>query len=251
MNTIIEARRTDSERTAIFTLLGALALACWAYLLSRSPGPPQPAALAAAAQLEQLARVAGLWAATLAAIMLPAAAPAALAFARTARGRYGLRRPYLRTALFTCGLAIAWCGWALAAALAQRWLQNAGLLDADLALSNPDAGALLMVAAGAYQWTPVKQACLEHCRAPHEVVLACWRPGLLGAIGMGIDDGKAAAGCYWPLTALLFVAGVTNLAAIAALGVLVLAEKPRRAGTVVACFAGLLLVAWGTRLLFP
>lgn len=251
MSMIIEARRTDSERATIFTLLGALAIGCWAYLVSRSPGPPPTAPLAAAAQLEQLARMAGLWAAMLAAIMLPAAAPAALAFARAGRGRYGLRRPYLRTALFVCGLAIAWCGWALAAALAQRWLQHAGLLNAELALSNPDAGALLVVAVGAYQWTPVKQACLEHWRAPHEVVVACWRPGLLGAVQMGIEDGRAAAGCYWGLTALLFVAGVGNLAAIAALAILVLAEKPRPAGTLVACFAGLLLVAWGTRLLFP
>jgi predicted metal-binding membrane protein len=137
------------------------------------------------------------------------------------------------------------------AALAQWALHDAGALDAGLAVISPTAAGLALVAAGVYQWTPVKHACLHHCRAPLAFVLTGWEPGAWGAFRMGATHGTKCVGACWLLVLLLFAVGPINLPALAALALLVLAEKLLPGGDWVACIAGLGLVAWGTLLLFP
>ena len=101
-----------------------------------------------------------------------------------------------------------------------------------LVASSPWLGALLLFAAGAYQLTPIKQACLRHCRAPAQYMAGHWRPGTAGAFRMGLGHGAYCLGCCWLLMGLLFLGGVMNLLWIAAIALFVLAEKllPVRAG---------------------
>jgi predicted metal-binding membrane protein len=120
-----------------------------------------------------------------------------------------------------------------------------------MALTNTTATGLLLAAAGAYQWTPLKHSRLDHCRSQLSFVLAGWRPGPSGALRMGVANGLNAVGCAWALMLLLFVSGVMNVALAAAIAALLLAEKQLSKGTLVACIAGLGLVALGTYVLFP
>ena len=106
------------------------------------------------------------------------------------------------------------------------------------------AGTVLIVA-GLYQWTPLKQACLRHCRSPLEFITAYWRPGARGAFAMGLRHGAYCLGCCWMLMLLLFVGGVMNFAWIAGLALFVLVEKLVPAGHWIGRGAGVLLVAWG------
>jgi predicted metal-binding membrane protein len=110
--------------------------------------------------------------------------------------------------------------------------------------SPPLAGGLLM-AAGAFQWTRWKHACLNHCRSPLQFLLHDWREGSAGALAMGVKHGAFCAGCCWMLMALLFVAGVMNMLWVAAITVLVLLEKVAPQRWRLGHGAGALLVAWG------
>jgi Predicted metal-binding integral membrane protein (DUF2182) len=91
--------------------------------------------------------------------------------------------------------------------------------------TSPLLGSLLLMTAGVYQLTPVKQACLRHCRTPLQFLLTCWQDGTAGAFLMALCHGAYCLGCCWLLMAILFAVGVMNLVWIAALSVLVLVEK--------------------------
>ena len=93
------------------------------------------------------------------------------------------------------------------------------------------SGAVL-IAAGLYQLSPLKNVCLSHCRAPASFLSRHWRPHALGALRLGAMHGAYCVGCCWMLMALLFVGGVMNLVWIAALAVLVLVEKVMPPGPV-------------------
>lgn len=246
--------RAGIDRTVVMSLLGLLAALCWACLLFRAGGPAPLNAGAAVHGLPwraaDLALLSALWIVVIAAMMLPAAAPSVLLYARVRRLRH---EPwvYLSTLLFMLGHLSAWCACAFAAGLAGWALHDAGALDESLAISHPAAGALALVAAGVYQWTPAKHACLEHCRTPLIFMRTQWRRSVPGAFRMGVADARAGTGCCWLLLALVLPAGLFNLPAIGGVLALILAEKLLPRGALLACATGLGLVVWGTALLFP
>ena len=192
----------------------------------------------------QLALVFLMWAGLCTALMLPLASRAAVLFARLA-GRVAARRARLCTFLFVLAYLLSWAGFALLATAAQ-WV-----LDSAAALRHPTVLGLALAAAGIWQWTPAKHACLEHCRAPLTGILAGWRDGLPGAFGRGAAHARQCLGCCWLLMLVLLAAGPDNPAAIAAVGLLVLAEIRLESGHWIASAGGLALLALGTRLLFP
>ncbi len=110
---------------------------------------------------------------------------------------------------------------------------------------------MILVAAGLYQWLPLKQACLSQCQSPVLFIqrLGGFRRGAVGAFRMGATHGAYCLGCCWALMALLFVGGVMNLVWIAALAVFALAEKLMPAGRLLSRVAGIGLLAAGLRLL--
>ncbi|WP_137173034.1 DUF2182 domain-containing protein [Massilia sp. HP4] len=205
------------------------------------------AAPSLAYQAAQLVLVFLTWAGLCTALMLPLASRATVLFARLA-GHRAAQRARLRTALFVLGYLGAWTGFALLAAIVQWTLHESGPSGA---VRHPLLLGLAMVAAGVYQWTPAKHACLEHCRAPLPGILAGWRDGLAGALGRGAFHARQCLGCCWLLMLLLLAAGPDNPAAIVVVGLFVLAEIRLVSGHWIACAGGLALLALGTRLLFP
>lgn len=257
------AHRAGSERPVVIIWLAALAALCWVGVLlynASASGPPPvalldeipgPAPASAPYLASDLALAFGMWTVVTWAMMLPGATPVVLLFARVNLLHHAVRRPWLATALFVAGYLVTWSLFGVLAALLQWGLHDAGELDPAMAVTSPTIAGLALVAAGVYQWTPVKHACLHHCRAPLAFVLTGWEPGAWGAFRMGATHGTHCVGAGWLLVLLLFAAGAINLPALALLAALVMAEKLLRGGDWVACGAGLILLAWGTLLLFP
>ena len=151
------------------------------------------------------------------------------------------------TLLFDAGkgyLAV-WLAFAAAATTLQWALDEAGLLSETMAFGNIVLAGSVLVAAGVYQWTPLKEACLRHCRSPLDFLLFHWRDGALGAVGSGVGHGFFCLGCCWMLMALLFVGGIMNLAWIAGIALLVLIEKTLPWGGRISRLTGAVLVVWG------
>jgi len=186
-----------------------------------------------------------MWAVMMVAMMLPSAAPVILLFSRIGASRAARGSRYASVAFFATGYLVAWWGFSAVAALLQWWLHSAAILSADMRTVSPIAGAGILIAAGVYQWLPVKQACLSHCRSPLGFLSSSWREGRLGAVVMGIVHGAFCVGCCWMLMALLFAAGVMNLAWVAALSLIVLLEKIAPAGPAIARVGGVVLIIIG------
>ncbi len=107
----------------------------------------------------------------------------------------------------------------------------------------------ILISAGIYQLSPIKDVCLRHCHSPAQFISAHYRPGRMGAFQMGLFHGVYCVGCCWLLMALLFVGGVMNLAWIALLTLMVTAEKFLSLGRYLSIASGLACIAWGTLML--
>jgi predicted metal-binding membrane protein len=183
-----------------------------------------------------------MWAVMMLAMMLPSAAPVTLLIATIARQR---GTASASTALFVFGYLAVWLTFAVAATALQWVLDRAGMLSDTMALGNTIFAGGVLIAAGAYQWTPLKGACLRHCRSPLEFLLFHWRDGAIGAVRSGIGHGLFCLGCCWMLMGLLFVGGIMSLAWIAGIALLVLIEKTLPWGGRIGRVTGAVLVAWG------
>jgi len=186
-----------------------------------------------------------MWWVMMAAMMLPSALPMTLTFATVNRRRRELGTPYVPTAVFVAGYLLAWGAFSLAATAAQWALEQSALLSPTMRLSSPLAGGLVFVAAGLYQLTPLKHACLRRCRSPLAFVLEHWHEGTAGALRMGAVHGAYCLGCCALLMALLFVGGVMNLLWAAAIAAWVLLEKVLPRGEALARLAGVVAIACG------
>jgi predicted metal-binding membrane protein len=189
-----------------------------------------------------------MWVVMMIGMMLPSAAPMILLFATINRKKRTSGAPFAPTAMFVSGYLLVWTAFSLLATILQSGLQHAALLSPMLVSTSPVLRGTLLIAAGLYQWTPLKRACLENCRSPLEFVLFHWRSGTAGALRMGIEHGAYCLGCCWFLMGLLFVGGVMNLAWIAAITVFVLIEKLFSGGEWVARIGGGVMVAAGVYL---
>ncbi len=186
-----------------------------------------------------------MWWVMMMAMMLPSASPVILLFAAVNRKQRAQDAPHVPTAVFAAGYVIVWGGFSLLAAGVQWGLGSAGILSAMMASTSALFGGIVLLAAGIYQLTPLKQACLRQCRSPVHYIADHWRPGPFGALQMGIEHGVFCLGCCWTLMALLFVGGVMNLYWIAGLAVFVLLEKTIPAGHRLGAVAGIGLILWG------
>jgi predicted metal-binding membrane protein len=187
-----------------------------------------------------------MWMVMMVGMMLPSAAPTVLLFdALRMHGDSARRRDRRATALFAAGYVLAWGAFSALATTAQWALTASELLSAMMAGKSPAfAGSLLMLA-GAYQFTPLKTACLSQCRNPAEFLVRHGRPGLLGPLLMGVQHGVQCIGCCWALMALLFAFGVMNLLWVAALAAFVFIEKLTPAGPLVGRVGGFMMIGTG------
>lgn len=166
-----------------------------------------------------------MWSVMMAAMMLPAAAPIVLLHRRTALQAHTQGAPAPPTALLVLGYGVVWTGFAMLATAAQWVLADAALLTDMDALSDRRIAGAVLIAAGLYQLTPFKQACLQLCRSPVAFLMRHYYPGAVGALRMGLGHGLYCLGCCWAAMALLFVGGVMSLIWVAGLAVFVLIEK--------------------------
>ena len=186
-----------------------------------------------------------MWSEMMVAMMIPSAAPMILTFSRVNRKRRDQERPYVPTAIFLSGYLLVWTTFSALAALAQWLLHATSLLSPTMVTTSPWLGGALLIATGIFQWTPLKNACLTHCRSPLSFLMSDWREGRWGAFEMGLKHGMYCTGCCWFLMSLLFFAGVMNLYWIAMLSVFVLLEKVVPRGRTFGRVSGALLAAWG------
>jgi predicted metal-binding membrane protein len=182
-----------------------------------------------------------MWAVMMAAMMLPTAMPMVSVFGSLNKNQ----GENTRTIAFVAGYLVLWTVFAAAATAAQWVLQSRGLLSPMIVSISPVLSGALMMIAGAFQFSPLKQACLRACRSPLGFLLTDWRGGLSGAVRMGVRHGLYCLGCCWALMALLFVGGVMNLLWIAALTLLVAVEKLAPRGDLLAKALGALMIGAG------
>jgi predicted metal-binding membrane protein len=185
-----------------------------------------------------------MWAVMMVGMMTGTAAPMLLLFAG-AQAAGGARRVQPAVMMFGLGYIIVWVAFSAGAAMAQWMLHQTALLSPAMAASNARLAGGILVAAGAYQLTPVKGACLIRCRSPLGFLLTNWRDGTLGALQMGLRHGVYCVGCCWLLMCLLFVVGVMNLVWVGLLTAFVLAEKIGPFGLIVARTAGVVMIVFG------
>lgn len=190
-----------------------------------------------------------MWAVMMVGMMVPSASPMILAFANINRRRRQQGSPYVRTAVFLAGYLLVWASFSVAATVAQVSLSLNFVISPMMASASPIFGGILLLAAGAFQLSPLKIVCLRHCRTPMGFITNDWREGRRGALLMGLHHGGYCLGCCWALMGLLFLLGVMNLLWIAALAAFVLVEKVAPAGVWVGRIAGVGLLAWGAWLL--
>jgi predicted metal-binding membrane protein len=190
-----------------------------------------------------------MWWVMMVAMMLPSAAPMILLFAAINRKQRLQGSPQVPTGLFMLSYLVVWGGFSLVAAALQWRLSGTGLLGSGMALGSATLAGILLVAAGLYQLTPLKQACLRQCQSPVHFLTTHWRSGAAGAWRMGMVHGFYCVGCCWFLMLLLFFGGVMNLFWIAGLALFVLFEKAVPADHWLSYAAGLGLTAWGAWLI--
>lgn len=226
----------QQDRAILLAGIALLTLGAWGYLahLVREMGP-----MDRCGPLE-LALLVVMWAVMMVAMMLPSVAPLILMFARANR-QQGARRVVGPAGILLAGYLLAWMGYSALAALVQWQLHTVG--------SSPFFDGIVLAAAGAFQFTPLKRACLVRCRSPLAFLMSDWRAGRRGALVMGLKHGAYCVGCCWLLMLLMFAAGAMNLLWMAALALFVMAEKAAPRGELIARLGGAALVAAGAGLL--
>jgi predicted metal-binding membrane protein len=232
----LTSRVLRHERALIAVTVAALAAGGWWYLVTRSTMGDSSAMMEMRAP--PIGALVIMWSLMMVAMMLPSATPAILLYARIRQQNEG--KAISATWVFLTGYLAVWFLFSIAAAIAQSLLTGPSM-----ALDSPVAQGAVLVAAGFYQLSPVKSACVSQCRSPAEFLSRHWRPGPAGTIRLGLIHGAYCLGCCWVLMTRLFVGGVMNLLWVIGLTVIVAIEKLAPGGPLLGRAAGAALIAWG------
>jgi predicted metal-binding membrane protein len=195
---------------------------------------------------DELVMLLVMWVVMMVAMMLPSMLPTIAIYARFQHGRHPDRASAPPTLLFALGYLVAWTLFSAGASVGQLLLERHALASPMMGElhSRPLGGGLLLLA-GVFQLTPLKNACLAHCRTPLSFIMTRWREGLGGALWMGLDSGLFCIGCCWALMAILFVAGVMNLVWMGAVTVFMSLEKVMPGGNLLARLGGVAMLVGG------
>jgi len=231
------------ERTILLVSLLALAIAGWVVVSWQ------------AAQADM--RVGGLtmgmgaplflaiWIAMMVAMMFPAAAPMVLMFAAISKGKQRHGQPFVPTWVFLLAYLLVWTLFGVLAYIAAAGIELLAPQAMWLMDIAPRIGGAILILAGLYQLSPLKNRCLTKCRSPLSYIMTSWRDGYAGAFRMGLEHGAYCLGCCWLLFVILFPLGVMNVAVMAVLTLLIFAEKSLPIGPRVAGAAAVALIAYG------
>lgn len=276
------------DRVVVAAALAALTLLAWAYLLWLSAHMAMPETPAAGAAMSgemagmdmagmdmgsagggtggmaaavapafriwapvDFAVMFAMWSVMMVGMMTPSVAPMVLLYAGVGRKAAQSGRPFASTGWFFAGYIIVWIGFGLLATGAQWALTALALLTPAMAAASTLLGGAVLVAAGLYQWTPLKQTCLRACQAPLGFLMAHggFRAEPLGALRLGMLHGAYCLGCCFALMGLLLVGGIMNVLWIAGLTILILLEKLVPTGRLIPRISGALIAAAGVWLL--
>jgi predicted metal-binding membrane protein len=235
------------ERLIVAGGLASIAVLAWAYLLHAKDamGEMDMQGMVMPWSETDVLLLFVMWSIMMVAMMVPSAAPMVLSFITVNRRRRAAGRPLVPVAIFLLGYLAVWTAFSAVATVAQWGLHKAALLSPSMASTSPTLNGALLVAAGLFQWSPLKRACLKGCRSPLTFLMSEWRDGTAGAFVMGLRHGSYCLGCCWILMALLFVAGVMDFLWIALLALLVLGEKVLSRGELMGRVTGVMLAAAG------
>lgn len=242
-------------RASLAVVLILLPLACWIWVvaMARDMYGPMTGASAWMMTVEwdapRLLLLWAMWAAMMAGMMLPSAAPLLLLYARVMRARQAVRHPALRIYAMAAGYLAVWAAFSVGATILQRALADESWLTMMMEPADTRFAAGLLILAAIYQLTPWKNACLDACRSPIAFVSTRWKEGAGGAFSMGAWHGLYCLGCCWALMLLLFAGGVMNLAVILGLTAWVAIEKLAPFGRHSARAGAALLLALGVWML--
>ena len=235
------------DRAAVLGSIVAVAILA-SYVMWRAGDAAMMAEMVPASAISDALLLFIMWWAMMLAMMLPSASPAILIYAAFARKHQS--KGIAPVAVFASGYAAIWTGFSLAAVALQLLVRPVIELDMTMAVTSRVVGAGLLAAAGLYQMTPLKQACLRNCQSPLMFFAKRWRKGLQGSLRMGIEHGSYCLGCCWVLMALLFYGGIMDLRWIVGIALYIAAEKFIPAGTNLARLTGLMLMAGGAYQLY-
>jgi len=242
-DTVLQHAALNERRVVLGALVVVTALGLWATFRSgdalMSPASPAPGTLGYAVLLFVM------WWTMMLAMMLPSAAPAILTYGALSRKFAEKGAASAPLAIFVAGYAAIWTGFSVATVVLQMSVYEFVPLDGMMALISTTLGAALLIAAGLYQLSPLKQTCLRKCQSPLMFFARNWRKGHAGALRMGLSHGLYCLGCCWVLMGLLFYGGVMELRWIVGLALYVAAEKLIPAKVRLSRYAGIVLIGWG------
>ncbi len=217
----------SAQRNVILGILIALCAGAWAWLVWQRAGMHQhlepPMALPTMGM--QAPPFVAMWMAMTVAMMFPTAAPMLLTFHNMQKNKRQRGQAFVATWAFLAGYMIVWMLSGVAAYLGAVAFEALAARAAFSAETTLRFGGAILVAAGLYQLTPIKDLCLSKCRTPLSFIMTSWRDGVKGAVQMGVLHGVYCLGCCWLLCAIMFPLGMINLAILATLTVVVFAEK--------------------------
>ena len=247
--TILESalRRGQYSTVALLAVVSALSW-IWIVAMARDMYGPMTGAGAWMMTLHwdvpHLLLLWAMWTVMMTGMMLPSASPLILLYGVAAR-RSAPATATRQTYALAAGYLLAWAVFSLGATALQRVLASLLLISPMMEAVNPRVSAILLLAAGLYQWTPLKRACLRQCQSPLGFLMGRWRKGSGGALLMGLEHGTFCVGCCWVLMLLLFAGGVMNVLVIVGLTAFVAFEKLAPLGRYGARLTGGLMVAGG------
>jgi len=178
-------------------------------------------------------------------MMLPTAAPILISYNDILSNKEPPKTVLLSVGVFISGYLLVWGAYSLLAVFAQWFMLQSGYITDMMVGAHPLVNGSILILAGLYQWTSLKEVCLTHCRTPLQFFLSSWKPGLSGALQMGTKHGAFCVGCCWALMVLMFFFGLMNLIWIAGLSLLMLLEKIVPRGDLFSKGIGVLFFIWG------
>lgn len=244
-----QANSLSVQRNIILGLLLALAAAAWAVLVWQSGGTNTDMVMNSITMGLRAPLFLTIWVVMMVAMMFPTAAPMILTFHKVQAGKSQRGEVFVSTWVFVAAYILV---WTLAGVAAYACALAAEALAVRAALSPVTAariGGAVLIAAGFYQLTPLKDLCLSKCRTPVTFIMTSWRDGAAGALRMGLLHGAYCLGCCWLLFVILFPLGIMNIAAMAIITLVIFAEKTLPWGRLAPYAAAVALVLYGALVL--
>jgi predicted metal-binding membrane protein len=191
-----------------------------------------------------------MWTVMMIAMMFPAVVPMVVIFSTVQNKRKAGNKGFIPTWVFVAGYLVVWASFGVLAYLADLLIRHLGMSFPGLQSYTPLISGVVLVAAGIYQLTPLKNVCLTHCRSPLHFITHKWREGYLGSLIMGVDHGAYCLGCCWGLMVVLFVMGLMNLAWMGILALVIFVEKISKHGVLISRLVGGVLIILGIVIAF-